>query len=64
LGYYAIIDDLNSDRLHQIDSMFKARSPPEYLNYKFAISPNPFSQKERRGNGFKVPLPFWERDLG
>ncbi|MEM8641768.1 MAG: response regulator [Cyanobacteria bacterium P01_G01_bin.54] len=27
-------------------------------------SPSPFSQKGRRGAGFKVPLPAWERDLG
>jgi len=27
-------------------------------------SPSPFSQKGRRGDGFKVPLPLWERDLG
>ncbi|MBU6185495.1 MAG: hypothetical protein KGQ16_03495 [Cyanobacteria bacterium REEB444] len=29
-----------SDRLlHQIDSIFNGRSPPEYLNYKFALIP-------------------------
>jgi hypothetical protein len=27
-------------------------------------SPSPFSQNGRRGAGFKVPLPPWERDLG
>ncbi|OLP16044.1 hypothetical protein BST81_22700 [Leptolyngbya sp. 'hensonii'] len=27
-------------------------------------SPSPFSLFGRRGARFKVPLPFWERDLG
>jgi hypothetical protein len=35
---------------------------PSFAN--LPSSPNPFSQNRRRGTGFKVPLPLWERDLG
>jgi hypothetical protein len=38
------------------------REHPTFVS--FPLSPNPFSQKGRRGTGFKVPLPPWERDLG
>jgi len=31
---------------------------------KLALIRLPFSQNGRRGAGFKVTLPLWERDLG
>ena len=45
------------------DAIAATRARPSFASW-WPSSPSPFSQKRRRGVEFKVPLPFWERDLG
>ncbi|WP_083636818.1 element excision factor XisH family protein [Leptolyngbya sp. 'hensonii'] len=46
----------------QVQEQDRIREHPSFA--RLPSSPSPFSLFGRRGARFKVPLPFWERDLG